>query len=91
MAINLTREDNQMRQTGWYRVKSDGAWDFAYYNNGYWSVIGTDELDFQDHDFDEINEELQNPEPIKRTDFAGFVNPKKTGLDGDGHPIEVKP
>lgn len=67
-----------MRQTGWYRVKIYGKWEFAEYYGGEWFITAADAT-FQDSAFQEINEELQNPEP-----------PKKTGLDGDGYPIEVK-
>lgn len=78
-----------MRKSGWYRVihQFESKWAFAYFTKNHWEYKGEN---WDDLAFSKINEELQNPEPIKRTDFAGFVNPKKTGLGGDGHPIEVK-
>lgn len=80
-----------MRQTGWYRVIFNEKPQFAFYdsNGDFWYVILVMST-IPNHMITVLDEELQNPEPIKRTDFAGFVNPKKTGLDGDGHPIEVR-
>lgn len=69
-----------MRQTGWYRVIFNENPQFAFYdsNGDFWYVILVMST-IPNHMITVLDEELQNPEPQK-----------KTGLDGDGHPIEVK-
>jgi len=51
-----------MRQTGWYRVKWLGVWNFDEYTGTAWWMPGTNNP-FKDSDFDEINETPINPEP----------------------------
>jgi hypothetical protein len=54
------------RTSGYYWVKYEGSWTVAQYkDNAYWWVL-TFQTDFEDDEFDEINEDrILTPEEIQ--------------------------
>ena len=66
-AVSEERNRDHKRKDGYYRVKYRGVWYIAYsktlvFPSPRWNMVGNED-DYQDSDFDEINETPINPNP----------------------------